>query len=333
MTSGNYLLSAKYIQHMLNYLTLAGDDVESILVEYNLVANDLNSSIEADKYLDVISAIITKNKRFSFGLHFGNQLSVMAHGNLSYALLSCGSLLQAIDLITNYIHLLTPFIHLSNEVNGDNLVLTVDTIVPLKLVRVPCIEIFVTALNSIFRVLSNKSVVLSHACFSYPRPKYAGTYIDFLDCPVSFDTDRTQLIFKLVTLKTINPYADKTVFELSHSKCSNELISMDKHYFFEDRVYSIIVDSKTGFKNLEQVASELAMSPRSLRRRLNERNTCFKYLLNKVKFRISKELLTSSSMTVQEIGYKLGYTESSNFARAFKKWSGTPPSSYIKIKS
>ncbi len=310
MTSGNYLLSAKYIQHMLNYLTLAGDDVESILVEYNLVANDLNSSIEADKYLDVISAIITKNKRFSFGLHFGNQLSVMAHGNLSYALLSCGSLLQAIDLITNYIHLLTPFIHLSNEVNGDNLVLTVDTI-----------------------VLSNKSVVLSHACFSYPRPKYAGTYIDFLDCPVSFDTDRTQLIFKLVTLKTINPYADKTVFELSHSKCSNELISMDKHYFFEDRVYSIIVDSKTGFKNLEQVASELAMSPRSLRRRLNERNTCFKYLLNKVKFRISKELLTSSSMTVQEIGYKLGYTESSNFARAFKKWSGTPPSSYIKIKS
>jgi AraC-like DNA-binding protein len=82
-----------------------------------------------------------------------------------------------------------------------------------------------------------------------------------------------------------------------------------------------------GAPSLDAVAAALNMSSRSLQRRLQEANTSFSALLATVRHDLAKQYL-SLNMPLNEITFRLGYTDSSNFNRAFNQWEGMPPSAY-----
>lgn len=73
--------------------------------------------------------------------------------------------------------------------------------------------------------------------------------------------------------------------------------------------------------SVEAVAATLNISTRSLQRRLKKGNTSFSGLLSKIREELAKQYL-SSGMPVKEVAYRLGYSETSVFNRAFKGWVG-----------
>jgi AraC-like DNA-binding protein len=79
---------------------------------------------------------------------------------------------------------------------------------------------------------------------------------------------------------------------------------------------------------LGEVAGELALSPRTLRRRLAVSGTTFGALLARVRRQLAVEMLLDTSLTVEQIAAELGYAETSSFTRAFTRWTGLPPSRY-----
>lgn len=79
--------------------------------------------------------------------------------------------------------------------------------------------------------------------------------------------------------------------------------------------------------NLDSVAAALNMSNRSLQRRLQSANTSFSTLLAAVRHDLAKQYL-SIDMPLNEVAFRLGYTETSNFNRAFSGWEGVSPSAY-----
>jgi AraC-like DNA-binding protein len=79
--------------------------------------------------------------------------------------------------------------------------------------------------------------------------------------------------------------------------------------------------------NLDSVAAALNMSNRSLQRRLQSANTSFSTVLAAVRHDLAKQYL-SIGMPLNEITFRLGYTDTSNFNRAFNNWEGVPPSAY-----
>lgn len=54
----------------------------------------------------------------------------------------------------------------------------------------------------------------------------------------------------------------------------------------------------------------------------------FQQLLDEARKRDAIKMLQSTSLTVEQIAQRLGYTDPANFSRAFKKWTGDNPSSY-----
>lgn len=79
---------------------------------------------------------------------------------------------------------------------------------------------------------------------------------------------------------------------------------------------------------LEAVASELAMHPRTLNRRLQAEGTNFRDLVNEARFSVSRQLLLGTKLDVTDIALALGYGDPSNFTHAFQKWSGMAPSEW-----
>ena len=74
--------------------------------------------------------------------------------------------------------------------------------------------------------------------------------------------------------------------------------------------------------------SELAVSTRTLTRRLQEEGVSFRQLLAEVREKLACAWLRESELSLHEVAYLLGYSEPSTFFRSFRKWTGHTPAAW-----
>ena len=87
---------------------------------------------------------------------------------------------------------------------------------------------------------------------------------------------------------------------------------------------------ESGGVNQEMIAKELNVSRRTVYRKLKEENVSFKNLLNDVQKQLALTYLKEKSISINDISFLLGFSDSSAFHRAFKRWFGTNPGQYRK---
>lgn len=85
-----------------------------------------------------------------------------------------------------------------------------------------------------------------------------------------------------------------------------------------------------GAVEMDQVARELNLSPRTLRRRLDEAGTSYRALLDEVREALAEEMLATGALSVEDVAVRLGYAEASSFIHAFKRWKGTTPAAFLR---
>lgn len=79
---------------------------------------------------------------------------------------------------------------------------------------------------------------------------------------------------------------------------------------------------------ISQVAAALGYSERGLRRHLARAGTTFQTLTNEIRARRARAMLANKAIPIKTIAHELGFDSPSNFARSFKRWTGTPPSAF-----
>jgi AraC-like DNA-binding protein len=92
------------------------------------------------------------------------------------------------------------------------------------------------------------------------------------------------------------------------------------------RVRAQLAPGPDGYADLERVAERLFMSGRTLKRKLQERGTTFRALLDDARFRQAQHLLEDPDLGIQQVAIALGYPDPACFTRAFRRWSGRTPS-------
>lgn len=144
---------------------------------------------------------------------------------------------------------------------------------------------------------------------------------------VSLSTNKTQnkLCVPYELLQIGNPYYDEEVYhsqlDLVRAKASvlkkNDIITNIFKYL--DSMHDLTTVSA------ETTANYLAMSVRTLNRKLNNQNTSYRDVLTNYRIEKSLRLLSDNSLNVTEIAFQLGFGDVSSFSRAFKGWTGTTP--------
>ena len=79
--------------------------------------------------------------------------------------------------------------------------------------------------------------------------------------------------------------------------------------------------------SMAQVAAELHITVRTLRRQLADEGVSFRGLLNSARETRAAELLRGGS-TIEEVARLLGYAETANFTHAFTRWRGMSPRAF-----
>jgi len=101
-----------------------------------------------------------------------------------------------------------------------------------------------------------------------------------------------------------------------------------------DRATTIIVDMlPSGGIADEKIAVQLNMSARSLQRRLKAAGTTFRKLLEAVRKDLAATYVRDPDIELVEVAFLLGFSDQSAFSRAFKRWTGCPPSEARKSKA
>ena len=90
----------------------------------------------------------------------------------------------------------------------------------------------------------------------------------------------------------------------------------------------IIERLPSGHVTQEEIAQELNMSLRNMQRRLRGEGTSFTQLLDDTRRTLATQYVRSRRLSINEITYLLGFSEPSNFSRAFKRWTGLSPSEF-----
>jgi AraC-like DNA-binding protein len=95
---------------------------------------------------------------------------------------------------------------------------------------------------------------------------------------------------------------------------------------FAGRVHGVLLELlPAGQSSIEAVADKLAVSKRTLQRRLSEEETNFQNILANVREKLARHYLSNSDMSGAQISFLLGFDDPNSFFRAFHSWTGLTP--------
>ena len=91
---------------------------------------------------------------------------------------------------------------------------------------------------------------------------------------------------------------------------------------------AVLRDHPAPLPELAEMAEQLATSPRTLKRHLQQADLTYRQLQDEARYRQACKLLGERGTRISEVAYALGYNDVANFSRAFKRWSGKTPREY-----
>lgn len=291
--------------------------------------DDPDAYVDAHQELAVVRNLVRLlGDRPALGLDIGRRYRVTTFGIFGFACVSSPTLRDAISFALRYLDLSFTFCIPAVEVRpGEVHAELHDERVPQD-VRQFLVERDLAAIHTMMTDLLPDGITLRHMEFRASRPSYAGRFEEIFGVRPEFGSTANLFTFDPAYLERTLPQANEHTVALCEAQC-RELVSRRRQrsgvaHLVRDRL--IRVGGVPG--GIEHIAAQLNMSPRTLRRRLDEAGTSYRALLDEVREALAEELLGTGALSVEDVAVRLGYAEASSFIYAFKRWKGITPAAY-----
>ncbi len=257
-------------------------------------------------------------------------VSISDYGLLGYAMMSSATLEQAVQIAVKYHKLAGAMFELAYEVDGDEAVLRIDHLLPGGRVGQYTVEELFAGISRLIGLLLGRDHKPSRILLNYESPEYAEKHLQCFRCPVIFNQPSCQYRFSREELSESLAEADANTARICEESCRKLLNQMEIEDDIISRICHLLLSTPGEFPKLDAVANKLSLGARTLRRRLNDLGTSYQRILDDVRRELAIEYLRTTNLTVQEIAELLGYSEVTNFRRAFMRWVELSPYQYRK---
>ena len=162
--------------------------------------------------------------------------------------------------------------------------------------------------------------------FRQSAPTNPAAYYSFFRCELQFDSDASVMVIDSAVADHPLPGFNAQLVTLLEQQIIDYLVRLDKQDIV-GRTKSVIFEQlPSGHVSVEGVATELNSSVRTLRRKLRDKGTSFKELLSQTRRELGERYIHDNSLSLTEIAFLLGFSDSSSFSRAYRTWTGQSPS-------
>ncbi|HMN80989.1 MAG TPA: helix-turn-helix domain-containing protein, partial [Burkholderiaceae bacterium] len=159
---------------------------------------------------------------------------------------------------------------------------------------------------------------------THTRPEDVRPYTRILRAPVLFGQLETVIEFPAADLERTRTSSDEHVIRLLRAQLTS--LEAEHRMTLAEQVRHLIeVMLGRGDCSAERVADMLSMHRKTLHRRLAREGTTYKAELEAARRDAARRLLAQKKRRVSDVAVALGYSDSVNFTRAFRRWFGVAP--------
>lgn len=326
-------LPAAYVLQVADMLAPWGITAETLLAGSGWTRDQLAqpaARVPLTVANDLLQKTIELTREPALGLLLGFQMKVSHHGYIGFAAMTAKNLGEALLIAERFAPLRSTAVdlHLTVEDEAAALSLVFDTeLEPLRemALMAVCVGLIQMGAAMTGKVLSGRGE------FTFRRPDYLDRFAPMLgDNVVAFEQPVDRVVFDAAYLELPLTMADPTASRMALDQCERELAALGEHAQLAGRVRRLIEDAERGVPSLDDVASRLHVSTRTLKRQLAQQGTSFSDILDDIREQKALLLLARSDLSVEQVADRLGYSDVANFTRAFKRWTGRTPSGWRK---
>ncbi|MEK1905746.1 MAG: AraC family transcriptional regulator [Pseudomonas sp.] len=290
---------------------------------------DPGAEIAAEQELQLIRNLVQGlGDRPGIGLLAGRRYQLNTYGIWGFALLSSRTYRDAALLGLRYLDLTYAFHGMRIEEHDEEVHLLLDDQdIPSDLLPF-ILDRDLAGMLTVQRELLNREVVIQRMDLRQPAPADTQPYLREFGLLPNFGQAENRLVFESYLLDLPLPGANPYTASLCEAQCQQLLDKRRRRDGLAGKIRNQLLSRPGRLADMEEVASSLHMSSRTLRRRLEEENTTFRLLLEEVRQALAEELLAMGGLTLEQVAERLGYGEVSNFIHAFKRWKGVTPRQY-----
>ncbi len=267
-------------------------------------------------------------------LKIGAALQVRHLGIAGQVLLSCDTLGEAAEQFCRYCRLVDDTGYTRIHRRGSTGEATFHWGATGTEIPPPAMEqIWAGAMLGLSQWLTGRTDIAGEFHFHHPCPDDIAGYGRMLGPHLHFGSTETRAIFPAWTMELPVATHVPEMRPIVEAQADASLRALERRDGQTDKLeqrVSILIDDALAKRKaaIELIAPQLALSPRTLNRRLAEAGTSFRALCENVRRARAESLLQDDAVSLAEISFMLGYQEQSTFQRAFKRWTGITPGEF-----
>ncbi len=306
---------------------LGGDT--SQLYDKNIDTLDRNDRVAPVEFMKSISRAIDLTGEPHLGLYFGRHWDVATMGVFGQAACSSQTVGDALRQLIKYYGFSGLSLRIDIQRSGIEYLVNFDPLYGDEMpedVKRFMVEAILSSTMMIVGMLTKGAKLFKAIGMPFVDDGHCKVYEEFFGCPVYFEKDDCEVLFDHNVYEAVLHRGNDTLSHFNQDYTDHLLIDVvRKMRSLPGCIRQLLQNTHGQFPTLEDMANCLHLSPRTLCRRLSEHDTSYQALLNEVRKQRALEYLTGRRWSVEKVANQLGFSDASNFRRAFKQWTGLTP--------
>jgi AraC-like DNA-binding protein len=320
-----------HVRACLEVLEMAGVSASRLLSVAAVDARMLHDDawLEVEELERLVAAGIELSGDPAFGLHWGERSTGMKFGVMAPLMANARTLRVAIRDMLRYTRIVHEHVPVSFAKTPTRGVLKLNGSAS-STSRLPAFaEMGMVGLLRLVQYFGGFADASLVAHFVHSEPEYAHEYVRiFRAVEVRFGQPYTGLEFDCSLLDRPQLYWSAELYHAVIEAAEHELARAMTDTPAE-RVRNLLLRSAPECPAMKDVARELRLSERSLRRRLAEEGLTYSDVVTQVRRATARQLLARSS--IKETAHAMGFANATAFQRAFRRWTGTSAGEYQRM--
>lgn len=272
--------------------------------------------------------MVRQTGRTDLGLHYACSLALMRYGLLPMLAMHAPDFATAMNNVQKYACLVQDESELVLDFSGEQAVMRVFPHHVSDIGKVCRTDFVLAGLMNGLRMYGKGKPFKVQARFAYPAPAHADQYPTFFDGPVVFDAPVSELVFDRALLNEAMPYSDPMLYSAVLARANLALSEQRGHRGLLLKVSQMLSERLHLRPRMADIARELGVTDRTLRRHLVEIGTDYQGLLLRLQMERACALLAEGRRTIQQVSGDVGFSSASTFHRAFLRWTGATPKAW-----
>ncbi|MDR3418779.1 MAG: AraC family transcriptional regulator ligand-binding domain-containing protein [Nevskia sp.] len=340
MSKPDVRVPARYYARLADVLARDRVDLDGVLRSLRLPARLLtqpNATIPFSKVDQLVCRAAALSGRSDLAFELGKLLTASAHSFVGFGMINSANLDQALHFEARYFGLLMPSFRMRYSSGPDHAEIQFTPLVAMSRL---CLAFHLEAIGTAaWREIADLTGERQPPCrleLSIPEPLHLQRYRELRNVEVRFGVDMLPGV-RLRLLDDPRGYrlamADAHARLLAEERCRALVRQVVGVRGFGDWVAMTLREVSEGLPTLEELAATLNISKRTLNRYLEREGTSFRELSCRIQHELACERLARGDMSVTQVAYSLGFTDTSNFGRAFRARAGYSPGEHRRKAS